>query len=293
MSDERRAMLLMLVFVASWALVEALAAHPSKQISPYQVVWTRYAVHLAFMLVVWGWREPANLWRTRRPVYQLARSLLMLGMPASWIVAGQMGVDAGALLSIFWLAPLMILALARIFLAEPVGAWPWLTCGVASLGAVLMHELSPMPGARASVFPLAAALCFAGYVVMTRPLRRESTRANLFYTAFGVFVALSPAMPLLWVTPNAHDLAILTGVGLFGFAELYVLDRMAAAAPVSVTAPMATMQLAFAVLPSFVLGRVVPDRLELVGLVLIGAVALFTWARAPGRVDPLVLEKSA
>jgi drug/metabolite transporter (DMT)-like permease len=292
MSDARRAMLLMLVFVASWALVEVLAAHLTKQYSPYQVVWTRYAAHLAFMLAVWGWREPAKLWRTRRPVYQLGRSLLMLGMPACWIAAMQVGVGAGVLIAVFWLAPLMIVALARIFLAETVDAWSWLSCGVAILGAVLMHGKGPMPGANTWVFPLGAALCFAGYVVMTRPLRHESTRANLFYTAFGVFIALSPAMPFVWVTPNAHDLAILIGIGLVGLAGLYALDRMAAAAPVSVTAPVAAMQLAFTVLPGIVLQHVVPDRLELVGLVLIGAVALFTWARAPGRVDPLVLEKS-
>jgi drug/metabolite transporter (DMT)-like permease len=292
MSDERRAMLLMLVFVASWALVEALAAHLMKQYSRYQVVWTRYAVHLAFMLAVWGWREPAPLWRTRRPVYQLGRSLLMLGMPVFWIAGMQLDVGAGALIAVFWLAPLMIVALARIFLAETVDAWSWLSCGVAILGAVLMHAMGHMPRASTLVFPFAAALCFAGYVVMTRPLRHESTRANLFYTAFGVFIALSPAMPFVWVTPNAHDLAILTSIGLVGLVGLYALDRMAAAAPVSVTAPMAAMQLAFTALPSIVLHHMVPDRLEWVGLVLIGAVAVFTWARARGRVGPLVLEKS-
>ena len=86
MSPRRRAMLLMLGFVTLWALIEAMAAHVLRRYSPYQVVWTRYAVHLLLMLLVWGWRQPATLWRTGRPVFQLARSLLMLGMPASWII---------------------------------------------------------------------------------------------------------------------------------------------------------------------------------------------------------------
>lgn len=292
MSDGRRAMVLMLVFVALWALVEALAAHVLKHYSPYQVVWTRYAVHLAFMLAVWGWREPATLWRTRRPVYQLARSLLMLGMPASWVIAVQHGVDRGALMSIFWLAPLFIVALARLFLGESAGPSVWLSCGAASLGAMLVGGLGRMPPVEGWVFPLAMALSFAGYVVMTRPLRRESTRANLFYTAIGVFAALTPAMPALWVSPGLHDLAILAGVGLFGFAGLYAMDRMAAAAPVSATAPIAAMQVTFTVLPGVVLGYQLPGQ-ALVGLLLIGVVAVITWSRAPGRTDPHLVDKTA
>ena len=102
MSATHRSMLLMIVFAALWAAVEAVALHLSRGYSPFQVVWTRYAVHLAFMLLVWGWGTPRSLIATRRPLYQLARSSLMLVMPASFILGVSSGLDNGTLLAIFW-----------------------------------------------------------------------------------------------------------------------------------------------------------------------------------------------
>ena len=281
MTDNRRAMLLMLAFVSLWALVEAMAAHVLRAYSPYQVVWTRYAVHLALMLLVWGWREPTSLWRTRRPVFQLARSLLMLGMPACWIIGMQLGVRATTVMALFWLSPLFILLLARLFLRERVPASIWVASVIACAGALLLHPPGAMPPLHLLLLPLGMGLCFSLYVVMTRSLRSETTRANLFYTALGVFVALSPAMPGIWVAPLPSDLLAMVGVGVLGYATLYLLDRMAAAAPVSVSAPFSYLQIPVTLGVAWVagMGHGLSDRRLALGLLLIGAAALYVWAR--------------
>lgn len=290
MSADRWALLLMLVFASLWTLMEALAACLREHYSPFQIVWTRYAVHLAVMVAVWGWREPASLWRTKRPAYQLARSMLMLVMPASWIAAVHLGADADTVMSIFWLAPLAILAFARLFLAETFGLGSWLACGAAVVGAMSVYGLNPVPPPLGIALALAMTLSFASYVAMTRPLRRENVRANLFYTALGVFLALTPAMPTLWILPNPHDLAIFVCVGLIGFAGLYALDRLASAAPVSRSAPMVAMQVVFAVGTGILIGHSPPDLQALVGLLLIGAAAVFAWVRASGIAAPSKVE---
>ena len=61
-------------------------------------------------------------------------------------------------------------------------------------------------------------------------------QANLFYTALGVFVALTPFMPSMWVMPTWHDAAVLFGIGALGLLGLWALDRAAAAAPLSLSA---------------------------------------------------------
>ncbi|MEO8152053.1 MAG: DMT family transporter [Rhizobacter sp.] len=284
MNDNRRAMLLMLAFVSLWAVIEAMAAHVLHHYSPYQVVWTRYAVHLALMLLVWGWREPRSLWRTRRPAFQFARSLLMLGMPASWIMGQQLGLHSATLMSVFWLSPLFILALARLWLRDSAPASIWVVAALACLGSFVMHE----PGAPSSmgllVFPLGMALCFSLYVVMTRSLRTETTRTNLFYTALGVFVALTPFMPGVWQTPSPGDMLAMAGVGVLGFAALYMLDRAAEAAPVSVSAPFAYLQIAVTVGLAVMagMGRELSVRRTGLGLLLIAGAAFYVWVREPG-----------
>ncbi len=271
-------MILMALAVTLWAALEALAATMVRRYSPYQVVWTRYAVHLGFMIAVWGWREPAKLWRTRRPVFQIARSFLMLGMPVSYVLARRLGVHSSELMSIFWLSPLLIIVIAAALLKEHVSAAQWLAAALGFAGVVFMLEPGALPAWPLWLAPFMMGLTFAAYVAMTRSLRSETTCANLFYTALGVFVLLSPFMPGVWVKPTLSDLAILIAVGLIGWVGLFVLDRMAAVAPVSVSAQFAFVQVPIALGTNWLVHGDRPDPFETAGIVLIGATAAYAWA---------------
>ena len=282
MSNNRRAILLMLVFVGLWAAIEILAWQVLQRYSPYQVVWTRYAVHLLLMLLIFGWREPAALVRTRRPVFQLLRSLLMLVMPASWVMGMQAGLPGDAVMGVFWISPLLILALGALFLRERMPLAIWLATLLAGVGALLVHPLHSLPPPHLLVYPLAMAASFSAYVVMTRALRGEATRANLFYTALGVFLALSPFMPRLWQWPAPADLAVMVAVGVLGCLTLYALDRSTAAAPAGLSAPVLYMQVALTVSLLIALGVWKAGALPLhvaAGVCLIAGVAAFVWLR--------------
>jgi drug/metabolite transporter (DMT)-like permease len=277
-------MVLMATFAALWAVVEAIAGGLLVKYSPYQVVWTRYAVHLTLMLALWGWRTPSSLWRTSRPGFQLGRSLLMLVMPASWVVGMQLGMHSGTLMAVFWLAPLMILGLAMPLLSERVPMLVWVLAALATLGGSILFLPAPWPRAWVLVAPLAMGLSFATYVVMTRSLRAENVRANLFYTAAGVFLALTPFMPIVWITPNLHDFAVLVAIGLLGYLALFALDRAAAAAPLAASTPFCFLQLLFTVAIAQGLGHFHVDLRSGFGLALITVVAIVAWARTSQRI---------
>lgn len=289
MSPGRRSLVLMSVFAALWAGVELLAGGVLARYSPYQVVWTRYATHIGLMLLVWGWHAPGALWRTQRRAYQFGRSVLMLGMPASWIVAVQHGADPALVMAVFWLSPLLIVALAHLLLGERA-PWPvWATSGLACIGANLMFPHRAPATTLGLLLALGMALCFSLYVVMTRSLRTEPVSANLFYTAFGVLLLLTPAMPGLWITPTRHDLMAMIGVGVLGLATLYALDRMAAAAPVSLAAAASGLQLVFLLGGGWATGHLDEGWRSAAAMLILVAVALYLWAREPAlpvRVAP-------
>lgn len=266
MTDLMKARVLAAAFVGLWAIVESLATHVLRHYSGFQVVWTRYGVHLLFMLLVWGARAPASLIATRRPVFQLARSMLMLGMPAAFILAADRGTPPATIMAIFWLAPLMLLAFAAAGLAERPDRTTWLLSGLGFFGAFIVYRPAALPGLVSLVLALVMGITFSLYVVMTRSLRSEPTRVNLFYTALGVFVVLTPLMPFVWITPPLHDMAILVAIGLLGFVTLWALDRMAAAAPVSLTAPVLYLQVVFTVLLSITAGHWGAGRGTIVGI---------------------------
>jgi drug/metabolite transporter (DMT)-like permease len=243
MNAMHRGMLWMIAFVALWALVEAFAGWLSRPYSPYQVVWARYGAHLAIMFAIWGWGDPLVLVRTRRPVLQIARSLLMLVMPAAWILSLQRGLTPDTVLAIFGVAPLIICALAAVLLKERPTPGIWVSAAVVSAGAMFCLSLHVLLSLTAVAAALTSAGSFSLYVVMTRMLRGESLRANLFYTALGVFVVLSLFVPTMWVMPTPHDALVMVLIGGLGLLALLALDRTAQMAPVSSGAAMVDTRL--------------------------------------------------
>ena len=79
----RHPVVLVSVFTFGWAFVENFGS--ASGVSAYQVVWTRYGVHLALMALVFGPRHGTALVRTAEPAREMICSLLMLGMPLFFI----------------------------------------------------------------------------------------------------------------------------------------------------------------------------------------------------------------
>jgi drug/metabolite transporter (DMT)-like permease len=254
-----------------WTIVEGLGGRVSSGYSPYQIVWQRYVTHIAFMLLVFGPRYKVRLVRTNRLGLQIARALLMVGMPVCYVVAlNHLSLDDT--LSTFWLSPLLTLALAWLFLKERISGRIWAATMIAFAGVLLITRVGAGVLQWHIVFAIGMALCFSLYQVMTRMLRAEHTLTNLFYTAFIVIVPLSFIVLPAWHVLTLRDGALMAGIGLSGFVVLYALDRAFDKAPVHVVAPFAYTQPVWAVVASSLFTRHLPNNHALLGaLIVIGS----------------------
>ena len=285
----RSAMLLLALFAAAWAFVEGVfGARLQLHYSLMQVVWCRYAVHLACLLLIVGWRAPSRLWRTQRVGFQLSRSVLMLVMPASFALSLAAGDRPGTVWAMFWVAPLMILGFARWALGERVPRWVWAVAAIGSGVAAVMAEPSLPRSLAGALLPLAMALSFSVYVVMTRSLRDEPVQANLFFTALGVFALLTPLMPFVWVTPNLHDAVLLAGIGIVGLLALWALDRACERAPVAQVAPTLHVHLLCMALVEWGAAGEAFTHRDMLGAVWIALalLALWLWQPSVERIVP-------
>ncbi|NKI93276.1 DMT family transporter [Rhizobacter sp. SG703] len=274
----RGAMLLLALFALAWAVVEGVfGARLQLHYSLMQVVWCRYAVHLACLGLLVGWRAPSRLWRTRRLGFQLSRSLLMLVMPASFALSLAAGDRPGTVWALFWVAPLMILGFARLALGERVPRWVWAVAAIGSGVAAVMAEPALPRSLAGAVLPIVMALSFSIYVVMTRALRDEPVQANLFFTALGVFALLTPLMPFVWVMPNLHDAALLAGIGIVGLLALWALDRACERAPVAQVAPTLHVHLLCMALVEWGAAGEAFTHRDLLGAAWIGLALLALW----------------
>jgi len=246
----------MCVALVLWPIMETLAGRLSRPYSTFQVVWIRYGTHLLLMLVLWAPSGVLRLLRTRQPGRQVVRSLMMLGFPACFVLAGaRMSVDTAW--AVFWVSPLMSLLLAHLWLRERVG-WPWWVGAVVAYAGALVI-LAPAPfRARVIVFPLGTAACFALYLALSRRLRHETSAVRLFYTALGVWIPLAFVAPWFWQTPTPRDLAIMMTIGVLGLVFLAALDYALDVTPLSHLAPFMLAQPVWGVILTAALRRQLP-----------------------------------
>jgi drug/metabolite transporter (DMT)-like permease len=207
-----------------------------------QVVWTRYGVHLFVLVALVLLRARARRLRAQRPGLQILRSSMMLGMPTAFVLALRVQAPSDVW-SVFWLSPFLALALGMLVLTEAVPSRRWQATAAGGVGAWLVLAPSAQISWRGGILSLAMGACFACYVVLTRMLKEESTESKLLFTALGVFLALTPALPTVWRTPAPGPLAIMALVGVVGLGGLWALDRALEAAPVSLFAPVAYTQI--------------------------------------------------
>jgi hypothetical protein len=283
----RRCLILMLAFAALWAAEEAVLARlmADSKYSIVQVVWLRFLFHVGELLLVFGWRSPSSLWRTRLPGVQLVRSILLVAMPVCWVLGLGAGGDPGSLMAVFWLSPLLVLGVVLAWRREPVSPFTWAATAAATVGtAIVLAPTAPLSW-QPLAHSLGMAVAFGGYVLLTLALRGERIRANLFHAGLGVCLALAPLMPLMWVTPDAVDLLLLAVVAALGLLGLAALERLVATGPLAPTVPLVCLQLPFAIVLAWAAGADTGWRAWL-GSAVIAAAALATWrAQAARRAD--------
>jgi len=164
-------------------------------------------------------------------------------------------------------------------LHEPVSRMRWaLVCG-GFLGAVIVIRPGSGIFGWAAVFPLLMALCYGCFQVLTSRLASlESPYTTHFYTGFSGAVLL---LPLLLF--NAGDIAEaarampasqivwVLGIGLFATVGHLCLIFAFGVAPMATLMPFIYVQIATALVVSWLVFRHVPDAWAWVGMAVIAA----------------------
>ena len=280
-----RAILYMILSAFCFAFVELFLAHFLKQITIYQLIWGRYAVHLLFMLAVLGPRYKTKLVKTSNLKLQIIRSLTMLAMPISYIIATQqMQMPSNDASAVYWLSPLMMLGLSTLVLHESVGGIRWIGAIIGLGGMLLIYRPDKGIISLAALPVLITGLSISLHLMFSRILREDHPFTSLFHTALWVFAIMSFLMPFVWQRPSLSDLVTIVVVGLVGMVALYVLARSGELAPLSVVATFSYTEGIWTLLLNVLLFGILPDKsMILGGLVLVGVTAylLFHETRHP------------
>ena len=181
--------------------------------------------------------------------------------------------------AISFLNPVFGMLLAIPLLGERVGRWRWLAAVLALAGATILLRPGPDSFQLASLLALGAAMLMGMELIFIKKLANKEPAFQILLTnnALGLCIATCATIPV-WAAPTAAQWAALAALGgLMATAQTCFVNAMARADASFVT-PFTYVTLIFAALYDAVAFGVIPDRVSILGAVIILAGAsLLAW----------------
>lgn len=265
----------------------------------HQLILIRSLVALAVTLAIFvpfegGWRGL----RTRHPMMHIVRGLCVVLANMAFF-CGITVVPLADATAIFFIAPLLIMALCALCLGERAGPRRWLAALVGLIGVVLIVRPGGTDFSWPVLLPAIAAVCYALLHTITRRMglsEHASTMAVYIQLTFivvcggmGLLVgdgrfanASNPAADFLlraWSTISPRDLAIISLSGISGAVGGYLISQAYRSAMAGLVAPFEYTTLILAVMWGAVIWGEVPTPLSACGMVLILGSGVFVALR--------------
>jgi drug/metabolite transporter (DMT)-like permease len=235
------------------------------------IVGVRYVVNCLLMIVALGPAYGARLVRTRRTGLVLVRAAC-LAAASIFLGFALKRMPVAESTSIVFLAPTLVVLLARPLLGERIGALGWTAAIAGFAGIVLIARpgagLEPLGVALA----LATAAVTAAYQLLSRMLASsERTIALLFYTALVGAIVFGLAGPWFWDgrVPRAFELMLFLSLGIYSGVGHYLFTAAHRYAPASSLAPIGYLQVVWAGLLGWIVFGHVPGALSVAGMVIV------------------------
>lgn len=192
-------------------------------------------------------------------------------------------------IAIVFVMPFVLLLLAWLMLGEAVGARRLAACGVGFAGTLMVIQPSFATVGAPALLPLAVAVIFALFMLVTRTIARDAGPVVL-QAASGV-MATGLLVPLLlvgaalgWpelalVRPDAGTLALLGLMGVIGTLAHLLMTWSLRFAPAATLAPMQYLEIPIATLVGFVIFGDLPNGMAAAGIAVTVAAGLYVIAR--------------
>lgn len=249
-----------------------------------EIVFMRYLVHVALILVLIMPTRGRGLFRTGRLWMEIARGLCLLGVTAGNFLAMRFLplTVTGALM---FTMPLMVCGLSVPLLGEVVGWRRWLAIIVGFIGVLIIVRPGTEAFHPAAFFCLAGALCAALYSILTRKLAGvDSAATQQVYAGLVALVCVTPFAFNGWVWP--HDAATwfaFFAIGSFGVLAHGINTIAYRFAPPSALVPFSYLELVYLAFASWILFVEPPDVWFYVGAPVIILSGIYIWLRERNR----------
>ena len=260
-----------LLFVA----VTGIVRHLGSDMNPIQAAFIRYAMGVVIMAPLLLRVRWSRLAPRRRLGMYLARGIVHGAAVMLWFYA-MAHIPIAEVTALGFTAPIFTTIGAALFLGERVRA--------RRIGAVLVGFAGAMiilrPGIAAidpgAIAQLIAAPLFAASFILAKKLTETDSSGVIVgvLTVIVTLMLLGPAM-LVWRTPTLGELGWLFATASFATAGHLTLTQAFRSAEITVTQPVAFLQLVWATLLGFYVFGEQPDKFTWIGAAVIVSSATY------------------
>ena len=265
----------------------------------HQIVLIRACFALIITLVVFVPLDGGfSSLKTKRPLMHLARSACVVFANMAFFMS-LASMKIAEVTAILYIAPLLITALAVVFLKERVGPRRWIAISIGLLGVLIIVRPGSDSFQAAALLPLIAAFAYATLHILTRKIgAADKAVAMAFYIQLTFIIVCSltgllfgdgrfagtgnPSIDFLmrsWVWPPSTDVLIIAIAGLASAAGGYLISQAYRTAEASVIAPYEYAGLPLSVFWGLTIFSEFPDTIAWLGIALIVAAGLYAYSR--------------
>jgi drug/metabolite transporter (DMT)-like permease len=268
MPDRLKAVLLMCSAVTLFACLDTTAKYLGGHfgVPTSEIMWVRFVGQAVLMILILGPRAVPDLLKTKRLGLQLMRSLFMAATTGLNFLAVQY-LRLDQTISVTFLAPLVVAALAGPLLGEYVGWRRALAIVVGFAGVLIVVRPGFVEFHPAFLASLVAMLSYALFMIVTRKLSGvDPPLVTLFYALLvGIVLGAFLAVPE-WVWPTGVlECLLLAVTGALGGTGHYLLIHAYRLAPASSVSPFLYFQLLSMIALEHIVFNESPDLWTLIG----------------------------
>ena len=276
--NERLGILLMIITTIVFASQDGLSKYLATEYTVYMVVMIRYWFFAAFVISMSSRRTGGIklVVKTKSPILQIFRSLILVAEMCITILAFTL-LGLAETHAIFASYPLIIAMLSGPILGEYVGWRRWLAICVGFIGILII--LNPGNGIFSpyALVPLAGAILFALYGLLTRYLGQyDNSSTSFFWTGVVGSIAMTVIGLNFWDPVSRSDWSVMLLLSASGVVGHYLLIKCYVVAEASAIQPFAYLQLIWASMIGIIIfGEQITTNVLIGACIIVGA-GLFT-----------------
>jgi drug/metabolite transporter (DMT)-like permease len=288
--------MLMIGFCAAAPLGDAIAKVLGDTVPLLQLLLVRFCMQAVLLLPIALWAGHSFVMTGRVVRLTAYRTVLHIAGIGVMFTSLRFLPLADAI-AIAYVMPFIMLLLGRMVLNEEVGPRRIAACVVGFVGTLLVVQPSFVEVGWPALLPMAVAVIFALYMLVSRQLARDNDPvalqavSGIIATVALGLVALATRgidfQPLELIMPSTRDMILLGVIGVLGtFAHLLMAWALRFA-PSATLAPMQYLEIPFATLIGWLIFRDLPNGLAALGILVTMAAGFYIVWRERATIEPL------